>query len=1424
MSDSNDLFVPYQSHVRASKSFVIVCIEEPALNSSVFSGGTITGKGWVVSNVELDSIQVFIGGHFCGSATYGEWRPDVAAQFPNYPQADQSGFIFSVQAPEDLTEDHHELMIVVKTVLDEEIKRIVPLVLSHEHIEDTRHTTALGHRPIRVFVDDARVDENGVFRVRGWVGSVSSLLELRMYLGKHRLGEPELGLPRPDVRLIHPEYTNADNSGFRLAQQIDEAVGENPVLRVQAICAGGIRRHVLVPVEISQAKRRNPAMARNGNFCLDIATVSTAGRVVVAGWAVSEFGINDLVVELDGRPIGSAKTGLPRPDVGNRFPRIASARLAGFHFMHETNAALAGEHLITLRMFEGNGEERSILLPVEAESPQAKVAPSAEPTAARIKYDLDQPILSGDHARDPVRTALTVAGWAIAANGIDYIEVKVDELSFGRAYYGMRREDVAAVFPEYADSLLSGFALVIPARTISAGEHDVQLRIHSKDGDAVERAFSITCEKTDEIPPTEMLRERVGQAEIAYDRRILGKFEDIGFQICILVGGQGEADIAAARQTLLSLFAQTHRHWQANIIFQPESEAASASGLLDLSPQISLGLPDWAESSAYVLRLRAGDRLGVDALMEWALHAAQHPEDGLIYSDDRRHNATLGHDGPFFKPDWSPDLLLSFNYIGRACCVRAGTLQSAGMTADAFRRISDHDFALRLTEASPSIGHVPHLLLEAVTDDPANTADAEAVSAALARQGVAAHVLPGRAVGTCRVQRDIVVPGRVSVIIPTIATRGLIEITIKGLREATTWPDLEIVCLDNIPPGENAHWKTWLRQNADIVVDIAEPFNWSRFNNIGATAATGEYLLFLNDDIEVLHPDWLEVMVGHAQRPDVGMVGPQLLYPDGKVQHAGIFLTPLCGRHAFRFADGDEPGPFGLALSERDILAVTGACMLMRREAFEAAGRFNETHSVVNNDVDYCLRARRAGQRVIFTPHAKLVHHELVSRAKLTDVYDEVAFKQDWGNLILQGDPYFNPNLDQSSDHWQTEAEPSQMVYAGHPLLDRAQVQRILAVKVDHIGDFVTALPALRRLKQRFPLAELHVLAAGASQSLAALEPCIDTVHEFTFFHARSGEGQRGVTEEELLDLRDRMVPYQFDIAVDLRMQPETRRVLQFTGARFLAGFEGGSLFPWLDFAVPWEGDQQLQAKRVHVSDRMTILVEALSVASESERPSLESISIQAARKHVLALPALADLPQNFFEQTVICLHPGVGSDTRQWPATHFASLIDLLVGDAGARVILIGAGEEAAIALEVLEKTARPDGVISLVGKTSLRDLPYILRACTAYIGNNSGPKHIAAALGVPTLGVHSAVVDTTEWGPLGANATAIRRKVFCSPCYLAYASQCARGLACLNGLQPADVYRASLRMLTLARADKRKAEEAKPSSAVPMPTGDGG
>jgi len=1282
--------------------------------------------------------------------------------------------------------------------------------------EDRAANPPDGRPPMQLYVDSAEVDADGILHVVGWAVCLAPIVSVEVFVDGAKLAAAEYGKPRDDVASSRAEYPNARHSGFALHTDVGSYGGGEREIKIQAVASTGIFRETKLRIILSGERHASVPYRDDSKvhcFC-DLIEVTAGGRIVIRGWAVGAAATERISVLFDGNELGDAQIDIERPDVGNGFPTLAHARRAGFSFRHSLPAITLGEHLVILR-HRASGDDTEILLPVLA-VPEGRDDPvaggSSRSTSDDLRLSIDLPPLIGGMLGAPVRGDLEIVGWALARRDAVSIDIEIDGERIMSANTGIRRPDVQRAFPDRGDALTAGFSAILPHRSLPKGRHLVSVALRDKAGQTARTEFRIEVEEAPDADGPWELRRRMTQAEInVLGRPLVAAVQPPSFGILLPVADAHMLD--QARATLVSLGAQVYGNWRLFVLLparQPETLTRELlRGLEELSNRVELlageraiGRPLAPHGAlSHLMVLRPGDELGCDACLEFAVHATLDPGADLLYSDDRRLNPTSGRIEAFLKPQWSPDLLLSMNYLGRAWCARTEVFRRAALRPNELIGSSYH-LALRLSEHATAIRHVPGTLLQAADcADSASTAQ-QALRQALVRRGMAAAVTAGRVKGTFRVRRKVVERKLVSIIIPTCAARGLVRTCIETLRGKTAYREFEIVCIENIPAGEKQECKGWLQAHADTVIETAEPFNWSRFNNLAATAARGEFLLFLNDDVEIIDRDWLGALLEHAQRPEVGAVGAQLLYPDRRVQHAGMFLAqPGVARHAFRYAADSDPGYFGLALTQRNVIAVTGACLLTRRETFESLGRFDEAHDIVNNDVDYCLRVWQRGLRTIYTPHSRLIHHELASRTELADSYDAAAFDIKWRNIFGAGDPFFHPSLSRKRDDYSFEWEPMELVCAGHPVLSRESILRILIVKLDHIGDCVTALPAIRRLQHHFPQAKISVLTGRASKAVWALEPAIGEIIEFDFFHARSAAGLVERTENDWHELRERLAPYRFDLAVDLRKHWETRPVLKYTGARFLAGFDVNGRFRWLDVAIESFEDRPLLRKRQHVTDDLVNLVDAVAAASGPDRTAI------AALPAPLSVNVLAGVPgaRRIFRKRVVCVHPSVGNEMRQWPPQYFGLLIDQLVETEDVHVVLIGGADDAEIGAGILEAIANPKSVWSLIGRVALDNLPGLIARCALFVGNNSGPQHIAAGLGVATVGIHSGVVDAREWGPKGINAIAVQRNMTCAPCYHSKPAECTRGLACLGGLLPADVLRVCRRLLPPARAESR-------------------
>ncbi len=429
------------------------------------------------------------------------------------------------------------------------------------------------------------------------------------------------------------------------------------------------------------------------------------------------------------------------------------------------------------------------------------------------------------------------------------------------------------------------------------------------------------------------------------------------------------------------------------------------------------------------------DALTLDALARVALEIDAHPDAGLIYSDEDKIDDHGNRSSPYFKPDWNPELFLGQNFINHLGVYRTDLMREVGGFRESFEGSQDYDLALRCLErlSAARIRHIPRVLyhwrmaagsVAAVPDAKpyAREAARRAIAESLQRQGIAGRV--EACPENTEAHRVVYSLGEklptVSIIIPNRDQVELLQRCLESVRAQTDYPAFEFVIADNGSTERRTldFLRTLERSGGTQVLRHPGPFNFSRLTNLGAAAATGEILLFLNNDIEATEPGWLREMVSHAARPAVGAVGARLWYPDGTLQHGGVILGlgGIAG-HAFPRLKRGRGGYFSRALLQQNISAVTGACLAVRRELFERFGPFDEENLPISfNDVDFCLRLRAAGYRNLWTPFANLIHAESATRGRKPTRKEQAQFvreasfmQQKWGFELLH-DPFYNPN------------------------------------------------------------------------------------------------------------------------------------------------------------------------------------------------------------------------------------------------------------------------------------------------------------------------------------------------------------------------------------------------------------------------------
>ena len=521
--------------------------------------------------------------------------------------------------------------------------------------------------------------------------------------------------------------------------------------------------------------------------------------------------------------------------------------------------------------------------------------------------------------------------------------------------------------------------------------------------------------------------------------------ENIKISIAVPIFHTGERFL---REMIESVQNQTYSNWELCLAnASPEDEKLNAIVQEYVSKDDRIKVKALKENAGIAantneaLAMASGDYIGLldhddllapDALFEVAL-AIEKEKPEMIYTDeDKVSGENLEHTQPHMKPDFNLDLLRANNYICHFLVVKRTLVEKIGAFREGFNGAQDHDFVFRCSEEANKIKHIPRVLYHwrthqaSTADNPASKLYAyesgiRAVEESLKRQGQSGIVTHTKDYGFYKVTYPVQGEPLVSIIIPNKDNKATLKQCIDSIKEKSSYKNFEILIVENNSEKEEtfAYYKEVEKDEKIRVLKWKGEFNFSAMNNFAVKEAKGEYLLFLNNDIEVKSPDWIEGMLGNAQRREVGIVGCRLYYPDNTVQHAGVIIGigGIAG-HAFLNMPKDRSGYMHRAATQLDYSAVTAACMMMPKSVFEEVGGFEEKLTVAFNDVDLCLRVREKGYLVVYDAYVEMIHYESKTRGaedteeKVRRFQSEIEYMRSrWIKLLKEGDPYYNPNL-----------------------------------------------------------------------------------------------------------------------------------------------------------------------------------------------------------------------------------------------------------------------------------------------------------------------------------------------------------------------------------------------------------------------------
>ncbi|MEO5359336.1 MAG: glycosyltransferase family 2 protein [Nitrospirota bacterium] len=1032
-SEQVEIALPYNALTDDNPNIFINCDIE------LLTFDVIEVVGWAVSPDGIKEIAVFVDGVFIDNAVCSVPTNTLVERYPCYKGSINAGFCLFKTLENPLSEGQHTLTLKARSNNGQE----ATLDIVCETVESYKSYTSQNPMFIAGFETCLLTCER--ILLLAWIVTPAGLATTEIFIDGAFTGYAEGVNTRSDIAQLYPCYKNKKNLllGFDKILKTPLSTGRH-VLTLKATAEDG--QAMSWDFEYNDVEAYADYLMSNAPEVLvqlDKAIMSL-DFIEVSGWALSPDGIDKVEVYIDNRFVDTAYYGYERGDMKETFPLhtlFKNGASCGFCLYKKLDEAIEpGYHTIKVAALSVTGLSKAMYEYNFINRPY-KETRSEVP---RIILSCDKLMVTPD--------VIEVEGWTASPDGVSTVEVYADGEYIDKAFHGISTQEIGKLLPCYKNSSHSAFVLYNAyEHSFNAGDHLITLKIISETG--LVREWSTQYYIADSY---EKYLEKIKHPPLS---KIKDTIEEFLYRPKIsIVTPVYNVHPRWLDKCIQSVLDQYYDNWELCIYDDASTRADTVACLhkwktADERIKIAFGTVNLHISGAtnQALKLAEGefialldndDELTKDAIYETVKLLNMNPELDFIYSDEDK----IEEDGtlcdPFFKPDWSPELFCTMMYTCHFGVYRRTVIEKINGFRKGYEGSQDYDMVLRFIEQTTPerVAHLPKALYHwrkiygsasesAQHKTYAFDSAMKALKDYMQRNSIEGEVINEHNTGLYRIKRRLRETPLVSIIIPTKDKVEYLEKCVRSLIRKTDYPNVEIILLDTGSAEPETHeFYDEIKQHSSIrIIDYPNPeFNYAEANNWAAARAQGQYLLFLNNDTEVIEPEWLSAMMEYGLLPEVGAVGAKLLYPDNSIQHMGVVVgLKRAASHVGRLYPDRKPMGFPFLHAKdvvRNVTAVTGACLLMPKALFDEIKGFDIKFRIAFNDIDLCLRVRKLGYKVIYTPYAKLYHHESVSVGKPYEDTSRCAglfeaevdlFRERWDieNYI---DPYFNKNLDES--------------------------------------------------------------------------------------------------------------------------------------------------------------------------------------------------------------------------------------------------------------------------------------------------------------------------------------------------------------------------------------------------------------------------